>query len=102
MTTMQEAIELTSKRKAIAAEADRIVRERYGDAYEILYYGDEDGYVIAAPADEEEGGDPEQPTAVYVCDACDVEDAEELYNEAIMYARRVDQLVTERGVNWSL
>lgn len=78
--------------KAMAAEADRMIRERYGLGYEVLYRGEDDTFVVAAPMDESEGGDPDQPTAI-CCGWCDdFEDAEQLYQAAIRYADEVDKL----------
>lgn len=45
---------------ALAAAADRLIRERWGDGYEILLddgtVGDEPAFYVAAPRDESEGG----------------------------------------------
>ena len=78
---------------AFASEADKMIRERWGDAYEILFSGEDFGYVVAAPFDADEGGDPRQPTAIYVGDVDEFETAEELYERAIPYTKNVDALV---------
>ena len=78
--------------KAMAAEADRMIRERYDLGYEVLYRGEDDTFVVASPADDSEGGDPDQPTAI-CCGWCDdFEDAEQLYEAALRYTDEVDQL----------
>lgn len=76
----------------IANEADAIIRDRYCDAYEVCYDGETDTYFVARPRNAEEGGEPYQPTAVCVCSADDVDDAEQLYNEALRYVDEVDRL----------
>lgn len=80
----------------IAAAADRLIRERWCGAYEILYRGEDDTYVIAAPADADEGGDPDQPTAVCIGFADEFEDAEQLYERAASLSVRVDALIRQR------
>lgn len=70
----------------IAAEADRIIRERYDSVFEILVDEGSWDYVLAAPRDDEEGGDPNQPTAVTICDISEVENAETLYRRALKHA----------------
>lgn len=78
--------------KAMAAEADRMIRERYDLGYEVLYRAEDDTFVVAAPTDSDEGGDPDQPTAI-CCGWCDdFEDAEQLYEAALRYTDEVDQL----------
>lgn len=67
----------------IALEADEIIRERYDSAFEIFVDTASLEYVIAAPRNGIEGGDPNQPTAVTICDIADIEDAEELYRKAL-------------------
>lgn len=69
----------------IAAAADRLIRERWCGAY-----------VIAAPADADEGGDPDQPTAVCIGFADEFEDAEQLYERAASLSVRVDALIRQR------
>lgn len=76
-----------------AAEADKLIRERFSSAYEILYRGEDDTYVIAAPADADEGGDPDQPTAICIGFADEFEDAEQLYERAAMMTDKVDALI---------
>lgn len=78
---------------ALANEADKLIRERWGDAYEVLFSGEDFGYVVAAPFDADEGGDPRQPTAIYVGDVDEFETAEELYERAVSYTKNVDALV---------
>ena len=78
---------------AFADEADKMIRERWGDAYEILFSGEDFGYVVASPFNADEGGDPRQPTAIYVGDVDDFENAEELYERAVSYTKNVDALV---------
>lgn len=81
------------KETEIAARAVELIRERYDIGYEILYDGEHDMYVIAAPADEDEGGDPYQPTAINIGYAEDFEDAEQLYEAALTMTDKVDALV---------
>lgn len=78
---------------ALANEADKLIRERWGDAYEVLFSGEDFGYVVAAPFDADEGGDPRQPTAIYVGGVDEFETAEELYERAVSYTKNVDALV---------
>lgn len=80
---------------ALADEADKMIRKRWGDAYEILFNGEDFGYVVAAPFDDNEGGDPRQPTAIYVGDVDEFDTAEELYERAVSYTHNVDALVEE-------
>ena len=77
----------------LAAAADQLIRERVSNAYEILYRGEDDIYVIAAPADEDEGGDPDQPTAVCIGFADEFEDVEQLYERAASLTDKVDALI---------
>ena len=79
--------------RRIADEADKLIRERYGSAYEILYDGENDGYVVAAPAYAVERGDPHQPTAIYIDDAEEFADAKELYRAALGCTELVDKLI---------
>lgn len=67
----------------IAREADRIMSERHDSAFEILADTATWDYVIAAPRNGNEAGDPNQPTAVTISDIAVIEDAEELYREAL-------------------
>lgn len=76
----------------IAKEADGIIRERYSDAYEVLYDSDTDFYIVASPRNYDEGGDPKQPTAVSIGNGDDFEDAEKLYEAALNYTDDVDRL----------
>ena len=78
---------------ALASEADKMIRERWSDAYEILFSGEDFGYVVAAPFDESDGGDPRQPTAVYVGDVDEFDTAEALYERAVSFTHNVDALV---------
>ena len=78
---------------ALANEADKMIRERWGDAYEVLFSGEDFGYVVASPFDDSEGGDSRQPTAVYVGDVDEFDTAEELYERAVSYTKNVDALV---------
>ena len=79
----------------IADAADRMVRERLGDAYEVLYDEAEGSYVVAPPRDECEGGRADQPTAVTVGYAEDFDDAEGLYEAARSMTDRVDELAAQ-------
>ena len=78
---------------ALASEADKMIRERLGDAYEILFSGEDFGYVVASPFDADEGGDPRQPTAIYVGDVDEFDTAEALYERAVSFTHNVDALV---------
>ena len=77
--------------KEIADAADKMIRERWGDAYEVIYDEAEEAYVVAAPRDESEGR-ADQPTAVTVGYAEDFDDAEGLYEAARSMTDRVDEL----------
>lgn len=81
--------------EGIADEADKMIRERWCNAYEVLYRVEDDTYVVAAPADEDEGGDPDQPTAICCGFADEFEDAEQLYERAKALSANVDSLVLE-------
>lgn len=81
--------------EGIAAEADEMMRERWCDAYEVLYRVEDDIYVVAAPADEDEGGDPDQPTAICCGFADEFEDAEQLYERAASLSANVGSLALE-------
>lgn len=76
----------------IAKVADQMIRDRYDSAYEILFDGESYGFVVAAPRNHDELAEPRQPTAVYVCDADAVDDAEELYRAALRFTDAVDRL----------
>ena len=82
----------TETAREVAEAADRMVRERLGDAYEVIYDEAEEAYVVAAPRDESEGGRADQPTAVTVGYAEDFDDAEGLYEAARSMTDRVDEL----------
>ena len=82
--------------RRMADEADRMIRERYDLGYEVLYRSEDDTFVVASPADDGEGGDPDQPTTI-CCGFCDdFEDAEQLYEAALRYADEVDKLAARR------
>lgn len=82
---------------ALAAAADRLIRERWGDGYEILLddgtVGDEPAFYVAAPRDESERGRCDQPTAVFIEYASDFEgDAYDLCSAAISVTNEVNAL----------
>ena len=81
--------------KAMADAADQMIRDRLCDTYEILYDEAEEGFIVAAPADDGEGGRTDQPTAVFVCYRDEAEDAEELYRKAAAISDKVDELAGE-------
>lgn len=87
-----EMREQVRRYKSMADEADRMIRERYDGGYEVLYRAEDMTFVVAAPADDSEGGDPDQPTAI-CCGFCDdFGDAEQLYEAALRYTDEVDKL----------
>lgn len=95
-TTITEAIAQTKAYTEMANEADRMIRELYDIGYEVLYRGEDDTFVVASPADDVEGGDPDQPTAI-CCGFCDeFEDADQLYEAAVRYTGEVDKLAARR------
>lgn len=98
--TEAEAAEMRAqveRYKSMADEADRMIRERYDLGYEVLYRAEDDTFVVAAPADDSEGGDPDQPTAI-CCGWCDdFADAEQLYEAALRYTDEVDKLAARRS-----
>ena len=94
--TIAEMIAQTNAYREMANEADRMIRERYDLGYEVLYRGEDDTYVVASPADDSEGGDPDQPTAICCGLCCDFEDAEQLYEAALRYTDEVDKLAARR------
>lgn len=83
----------------IASEADRLIRERYSDAYEVLWYARMDSFLVASPRNCAEGGMPTQPTAVFVGYGADFEDAESLYAAALELTDEVDRL-SETEEEW--
>lgn len=85
---------MTTEYSKIAEAADEILRESGDTTYEILLGEYEDGgqfYCIAAPRDDSEGGDPFQPTSVFVGWAYEFESAEELHDEAMAHTDTVDE-----------
>ena len=79
----------------IADAADKMIRERWGDAYEVLFDGENGQYAVAAPRDGDEGGDPMQPTAICCGRAGDFDDPEDLYEAARSMTDRVDELAAQ-------
>lgn len=71
----EEVLKLAPRNVALAAEADSLIREYWGSAYEILLddatAGGEAAFYVAAPKDESEGGRVDQPTAVFIAYAGD-------------------------------
>lgn len=81
----------------LAAQAEEKLHERWGIEYEIMFDEKDLCYVVASPANESEGKDPHQPTAVYLGDADEFDDADMLYARALMYTDEVDELVERRN-----
>lgn len=95
-TTNAEMIAQLRAYREMADEADRMIRERYDLGYEVLFRGEDFTYVVASPADDSEGGDPDQPTAI-CCGLCiDFDNAEQLYQAALRYTDEVDKLAARR------
>lgn len=97
----EEVLKLAPRNVALAAEADSLIREYWGSAYEILLddatAGDEAAFYVAAPKDESEGGRVDQPTAVFIAYAGDFDgDAYTLCNAAIDLTGKVDALACAR------
>lgn len=88
----------TTEKKRLARIVDEDIRDRHDAAYEVLYDKRNDAFVIAAPRDEDEGGDPDQPTAVVIGPAnnYDPDDPEELFWDAVNDSQWVDELVKAR------
>lgn len=79
----------------LAAQAEEKLHERWGIKYEIMFDENDFCYIVAAPANESEGMDPHQPTAVYIGDADEFDDADMLYACALMYTDEVDELAAK-------
>lgn len=94
--TSAEMIAQLRAYREMADEADRMIRERYDLGYEVLFRGEDCTYVVASPADDSEGGDPDQPTAICIGWASDFDDAEQLYQAALRYTDEVDKLAARR------
>lgn len=97
----EEVLKLAPRDVALAAEADRLIRECWGSAYEVLLddatAGDEPAFYVAAPKDESEGGRVDQPTAVFIAYVSDFGgDAYTLCNAAIDLTGKVDALAEAR------
>ena len=84
------------RREEMAAAADARIRRDYDQGLEILYCAADDSFVEAMPLDDDEGGDPYQPTAVFIGCADDFEDADALYERAVECSWSVYRLAEAR------